>query len=182
MGEDAPVVIAPGTFGNRRALTVSPRHRMLVTGWEVEMHLATEEAFVPARLMLDGTRMRQVPRAEVEYFHILLDRHEVIFAEGAASESFHPGAEGWKTLSEAAKAQIIDRFPALADGFESYGPTARPVLTGTEAALLRALRGIALPARVAPAPSAPVIRLLDRFTALTLVAWRPPVMPEDRAA
>ena len=196
LGADAPVVIAPGAFGNRRELTVSPRHRMLVTGWEVEMHLGVDEAFVPARLMIDGHRVRQVPRAQVEYFHILLDRHEVIFAEGAASESFHPGAEGWKTLSDGARGEILDRFPALEDGFAAYGPTARPVLTGTEAGLLRALRGIAVAVPVdtpaeatvgAPALSATVIRLLDRFAAMTDAAapilpdaeWSP---PSDRAA
>ena len=88
------MVIAPGTFGNRRELTVSPRHRMLVTGWQVETHLGLDEVFVPARLLVDGRQVRQVPQARVEYFHILLDQHQVIFAEGAPSESFHPGAEG----------------------------------------------------------------------------------------
>jgi Ca2+-binding RTX toxin-like protein len=164
LGGDAPVVIAPGTFGNRRTLTVSPRHRMLVTGWEVESHLGLDAVFVPARLLIDGRRVRQIPQAQVEYFHILLDQHHVIFAEGAASESFHPGAEGWKTLSDAARIEILDRFPVLKVGFGTYGPTACAVATGTEAALLRALRGTLTPT---PALSATVIRLLDRFAAST---------------
>ena len=35
---------------------------------------------------------------EVEYFHLVFDDHQIVFANGAPSESFYPGEEGLKAL------------------------------------------------------------------------------------
>ena len=64
---------------------------------------------------------------EVEYFHMLFDTHEIVYAEGAPSESFHPGAEGWKAL-DSRHAMKSELFPQLAKEFDSYGPSARASL------------------------------------------------------
>ncbi len=53
---------------------------------------------------------------EVEYFHMLLDTHEIIYAEGAPSESFHLGEQGWKALDQATRNEILTLFPELAGG------------------------------------------------------------------
>jgi hypothetical protein len=176
MGKLAPVVIAPGTFGNRREITVSPQHRMLLQGFETELHFGTDGVLAPALALVDGVRVRRVPMLFAQYFHILLDRHEVIYAEGAPTESFLPGAEGWKCLGPKAREGILRAAPALADGnFAAYGPAARRVLTVSETQFLMSLRAArdgkaAAPATEAPPPPVPaptakpakkVIRLSD---------------------
>ncbi|MBC2835027.1 type I secretion protein, partial [Gemmobacter straminiformis] len=66
------------------------------------------------------------------------DTHEIVYAEGAPSESFHPGQQGWGALAEEAKDEILTLFPMLADAnFQAYGPAARRSLTAREAKLAR---------------------------------------------
>jgi hypothetical protein len=50
---------------------------------------------------------------EVEYFHILFDRHEIIFAEGAPTESLYTGPEALKSLPQESLDEIYTLFPAL---------------------------------------------------------------------
>jgi hypothetical protein len=59
------------------------------------MAAAFEDVFVESSL------------SEVTYFHLVFDRHEVIFAEGAATESFHPGEEGVLNLSSEARTELF---------------------------------------------------------------------------
>jgi len=39
-------------------------------------------------------------RRRISYVHLMFDRHEVIFAEGAPTESFYPGAYTLRNLAE----------------------------------------------------------------------------------
>ena len=57
---------------------------------------------------------------EVEYFHLLFDHHEVIFAEGAPTESFYTGPEALKAISAEAMEEILAILPEL--NLLSYAP------------------------------------------------------------
>ena len=128
-GAFAPVRIKAGAFGNRRDLLVSPQHRMLVRDWRVELNTGHPEALCPAKHLLGGPYATLQTGGNVTYFHLLFDRHELIWAEGSLSESFHPGTLSWTTLTAAARAEILALFPQIADhGPASYGPSARPSL------------------------------------------------------
>ncbi len=102
-----PVEFAAGSVGNQRALRVSPQQRMLIDDWRAEVYFGEDRVLVAAQALVDdrGARM-VVPEAGVEYVTLLCDRHEVLLAEGALSESFHPGEAGLSALSTAERAGV----------------------------------------------------------------------------
>jgi len=57
---------------------------------------------------------------EVEYFHLLFEKHEVIFAEGAPTESFFTGPEALASMSQEAKEEILTILPQINNS--SYSP------------------------------------------------------------
>ena len=85
-------------------------------------------------LVNDRTIRREIGNT-VEYFHMLFDVHEIVYAEGSPSESFHPGQQGWGALAEEARAEILDLFPMLEEDFSAYGPSVRRSLKASEAKL-----------------------------------------------
>jgi len=131
-GALAPVVIAAGVLGNLRPLRVSPHHRMAVTGWRAELLTGEAEVLAQARHLVDGMRVRVEQVAEVEYFHLLFDRHEIVFAEGAPTESYHPFSTDAADLSAATLAELRVVFP----GLDALRVPARPCASAAEAALL----------------------------------------------
>ncbi len=140
-----PIHIAAGSLGDNlpeRDLTVSPQHRMLVDGPDVELYFGFEEALVPAGslTMLDGVT-QITPDHGVDYIHLLFDRHQLLYCEGARTESFHPFALS-KTDpdSDAVAEELFTLFPDLRDNPESYGGTARPSLRMQEAKLLLSMK------------------------------------------
>lgn len=133
-GSGAPILIKAGALGNARDLRVSPHHRMLLGGWQTEMLFGDPEVLVAAKHLVNDQTILRLEGGTVEYFHMLFDTHEIVFAEGAPSESFHPGQIGWRGLSDAARAEILALFPELQQGqFEAYGSSARRTLLAKEA-------------------------------------------------
>jgi len=133
----APILIRKGALGNDRDLRVSPQHRMLLQGWQAELLFGEHEVLATAKSLVNDHSIIRVEGGEVEYFHLLFDIHEIIYAEGAPSESFQPGEQGWKALDEPTRNEILELFPELSDGdFSSYGASARFSLKHKEGQLL----------------------------------------------
>ncbi|QHQ34830.1 Hint domain-containing protein [Algicella marina] len=131
-----PVRIAAGALGDNAETRVSPQHRMLVSGWRAEALFGEPEMLATARSLInDSSIMVDGEIAEVEYFHILFDKHEIISADGAWSESFHPAALGLGTASEATRDEVLVLFPEL-ENAESHPKAARPTLTDNDVAVL----------------------------------------------
>ncbi len=129
-----PVRIAAGALGKglpRRDLRVSRQHRMLVSSTIAQRMLGCDEVLLPAvRLLgLPGIAVED-GLSPVVYHHILLERHEVIFAEGAPTESLHIGAEALRLLGVEAMLEIARLFPELLG--DGPGQTARPVPGGRQ--------------------------------------------------
>jgi hypothetical protein len=140
-GALAPILIKAGALGNTRDLKVSPQHRMLLGGWQAEMLFGDDEVLVAAKHLVNDKTILRVEGGEVEYFHMLFDTHEIVFASGAPSESFHPGEIGWGALAQEARDEIIALFPDLEQNqFQGYGTAARRTLKAFEAQLVRGLQ------------------------------------------
>lgn len=139
-GNHAPIRIAAGTMGARADVYVSPQHRLLLEGPEAELFYGEAEVFTPAKSLLNGEDIAWAPCRNVEYFHVMLPEHHVIFAAGLASESFYPGDQARRGLSDKS---LREKFPQLWCEPEEYGPTARRTLRSFETApLVRSSKGM----------------------------------------
>lgn len=134
-----PVTIAAGAFGPmqpEREMAVSRQHRILLTGWHCELHFAEPEILVPAHKLVNGDTVRLQPEGDITYVHFLCDRHQIVFAEGLAAESFYPSCHSMQGVEAEARAELLLIFPELADIASRPVELARPVVEGKEACLL----------------------------------------------
>ncbi|OUD08734.1 hypothetical protein BVC71_12460 [Marivivens niveibacter] len=135
----APIRIRPGVVtGQERDLLVSPQHRMLFQGYRSELLFGDSEVLISAKHLIDDKLVTREEGGTVTYVHMLFDQHEIVFAEGAASESFHPGDIGLSAITDEARDELFQIFPDLRSMPGSYGDTARRCLKKHEALLLNA--------------------------------------------
>jgi Ca2+-binding RTX toxin-like protein len=129
-----PIHFRTGAIGNTRPLRLSPQHAVLMEdagGRNVLVrarHLA-EAGFGGARVAHGVSR--------VCYHHILLERHGILCAAGAATESFYPGPHAMSMLDWPARialtaAIIAESGTKSLDHAETitgiYGPRAFPMV------------------------------------------------------
>ncbi|PRY75441.1 Hint domain-containing protein [Yoonia maritima] len=136
VGKFAPIVISEGVVGNTRELVLSPQHRVMMQGWQAELLFGEAEVLVAAKQLVNDKTIVRREGGEVTYYHILFDRHEVVYADDAPCESFHPGHVGINGMDEAQSAEIFALFPELEDDVLAFGPTARLAAKASEGALL----------------------------------------------
>lgn len=135
-GNFAPIRFSKGALGNDTPLLVSPQHRMLLSGWRAELYFGQSEVLASAKSLINGDTIVRETGGEVEYFHIMFDQHELVYAAGIETESFHPGQMAWPNLAEAAREEILNLFPELRqNGVNAYGDPVRPVIKPHEAQL-----------------------------------------------
>ena len=138
-GKNAPVLIEPGgLLAVQRPLLVSPQHRVLVEGYRPQLIWGADEVLVAATHLVDGLRVRSAPCTAVTYIHMVFDRHQVVYAEGAPVESLHLGDEGLGALGAAGRSDLFSACPDLRANPAEFGPTARICARGFEARLLAA--------------------------------------------
>jgi autotransporter passenger strand-loop-strand repeat protein len=115
-----PIIIRRGALDGTlpyRDLHVSPLHAMYIDG-----------LLIPAAALVNGISIVQASRVdEVAYFHIELPTHDVIYAEGAESESFvdddsrgmfHNAAEYAALYPGAVRGDARYCAPLMTDGVE----------------------------------------------------------------
>jgi hypothetical protein len=119
-------------------LLVSPQHRMLVTGATAQALFNTPEVLVAAEnLINDQSITVDHTVREVTYIHLLLGQHNVIWANGLETESFHPANAALDTIEVTQRDGLLRILPDLADNPHAYGDYARRNLSASEAAILR---------------------------------------------
>ncbi len=136
-----PVRIRTGALGRDRPegdLIVSPEHRVLVRGRAAEILFHTPEVLVAARdLINDSTILTDYILPEVTYVHLMLGRHQIVWANGLETESFHPAGTSLDSVDPDQRASLLERFPEIAANPHAYGDFARRNLTTSEAAILQ---------------------------------------------
>jgi hypothetical protein len=136
-----PIRFKAGALGIGRPdedLLVSPQHRMLLKGPAAQALFNTPEVLVAAEdLLNDQTVIVDHTLREVTYVHILLQRHNVIWANGLESESFHPSNTALDTVDPAQLGALLQLLPGADANPHSYGDYARRNLSSSEAAILR---------------------------------------------
>ena len=113
-GAFAPVVIPAGTMGNAGDLIVSQHHRMFLYRRRRQPGLATAELLVQARHLVDGETIVLREGGFVDYFSLVFDRHEIIYAEGIPAESLMVNETTIRRLPPELADEVKRRFPGLA--------------------------------------------------------------------
>lgn len=135
-----PIRIRAGAFGIGEPddeILVSPEHRMLVKGVVARALFNTPEVLVAARDLINGTSVVLDTKVkEVTYVHLLLPQHEVLFANGIETESFHPANTALSTIGDEDRARLLHQIPGVAEDPNVYGGFARRNLSSSEAAIL----------------------------------------------
>jgi hypothetical protein len=131
MGKLAPVRLARGSLGPnipQRDMYVSRQHRIMLRSKIAGRMSGSDEVFVPAIKLtqLDGIDEASAP-VMVTYFHLLTERHEVIYVEGALSETLLPGPQARAAFSPEALEELETLFPGYTT--KEFSP-ARPVFRG----------------------------------------------------
>ena len=120
-----PIEVSIDPNGSNEPVTVSPQHGVLVNINGVQKlarakHLAALDG--PIAEVRNDTY-------EVEYYHLLLPAHQILFANGNPCESFYPGEQGIQMLTNNDRETVFKLLPALNAHpvFIAYGPTVRPL-------------------------------------------------------
>lgn len=87
VGDFAPVVIRKGVLHNENDLVMSPDHRIFIYQRQDNLGAGRAEVMVKVRHLINGVTVWQQDGGFVEYFQLLFDDHQIIFAEGIAAES-----------------------------------------------------------------------------------------------
>ncbi|MCL3880830.1 Hint domain-containing protein [Marivita sp. GX14005] len=135
-----PIRIRAGLFGIDAPdadLLVSPEHRMLVKGPVARDLFNAPEVLVAARDLIDHERVCvDLLVKEVTYIHMLMPKHEILFANGVETESFHPANAALSTLDAVDRARLSQLIPEVETCPHGYGDFARRNLSSSEAAIL----------------------------------------------
>jgi hypothetical protein len=121
-----PVRVRAGAFGPGRPardLILSPDHALFLDG-----------VLVPVRCLVDGDAIAQLAAERVTYWHVELDRHDILLAEGLPAESFLDTGQR-AAFAGGAVADLHPDFAARAWDADACAPL---VLAGPHLARIRA--------------------------------------------
>ena len=86
-GDFAPVRIRAGALHNVNDLLVSPDHRLFIYQRSDALGAGRSEVLVRARHLVNGDTVVREDGGFVDYYQLLFDDHQIIYAEGIAVET-----------------------------------------------------------------------------------------------
>ena len=87
IGDFAPFCIKAGTLNNDNDLVVSPDHRLFIYQCSDKLGVGRSELLVKVRYLLNDNTVFIQAGGYVDYFLLLFDSHQIIYAGGIAAES-----------------------------------------------------------------------------------------------
>jgi len=118
-------------------LLVSPEHRMVLRGDAARALFNTPEVLVAAKDLVNGhSIVRDRAIREVTYVHLLLERHQIVWANGIETESFHPANTALSLVPDDQRDALFACLPDLQHDPHTYGNYARRNLSKAETAVL----------------------------------------------
>jgi hypothetical protein len=87
VGDFAPICIKAGTLNNYNDLVVNPDHRLFIYQRSDQLGAGRAELLIKARHLLNDDSVARQEGGFVDYFQLLFDNHQIIYAEGIAAES-----------------------------------------------------------------------------------------------
>ncbi|MFT5868138.1 MAG: Ca2+-binding RTX toxin-like protein [Paracoccaceae bacterium] len=135
-----PILIKAGSLGENqpeRDVMVSPQHRMLVSNVQTSLYFDEHEVLVAAKYLVNHAGVQWIDTLRATYIHFLFDKHEIVLANGAWTESFQPADYSLDGLGNSQRIEIYELFPELqkTESRDSY-QAARRALNRHEALLL----------------------------------------------
>lgn len=139
----APIRFAADILGPglpRRDLCLSPRHCVLWDSGRCELLFGCDQVLVAASDLALG---KAVPpdqlRFGITYIHLILERHQIIYAEGLATESFLLGPSVYHGAPPPVRRALSDLFPSPRSHMPAqWQQSARRVIRKWEARMLAA--------------------------------------------
>ena len=135
-GEFAPVVITAGTLGNEGDLMLGQHHRVFLYQRQRLPGLLTAELLVQARHLVDDDRVYIRTGGWTDYFSLVFDAHEIIYAEGVPSESLLVTEAVVNRLPAEVAEEVKSRFPGLTQSQHFGTEAGRQALEGIAPARL----------------------------------------------
>lgn len=112
-----PVLLKQGSLGDglpERDMLVSPNHRMLVNSDRVALYFKDKEVLVSAKHLVNPSEgVQSVNSMGTTYIHFMFNKHEVVLANGAWTESFQPSDYALRAVGNAQRNEIFELFPEL---------------------------------------------------------------------
>lgn len=114
--------LRPVYLPGEEPLMVSRHHRLLISGPIAKRMFGEEEVLVPAKDLTGyGGCALDLQTRDVRYYHILLDAHHIINANGTAVESLYLGREGLNAMTPPARNELELIFPDIANA-DKFAP------------------------------------------------------------
>ncbi|MEO9573897.1 MAG: Hint domain-containing protein [Tateyamaria sp.] len=118
VGDFAPICIRAGALNNDRDLIVSPDHRLFIYQRKDRLGAGRSELLVKARHLVNGESVIVQDGGFVDYFELLFDSHQIIYAEGIAAESMLINTRTKSSVSDEVSAQLSTQSSAGLSGLD----------------------------------------------------------------
>lgn len=86
-GPFAPILIRKGAMHNENDLILSPDHRLFIYQRSDKLGAGRAELLIKAQHLVNGDTIVRSEGGFVDYYQLLFDQHQIIYAEGIAAES-----------------------------------------------------------------------------------------------
>jgi len=115
VGDFAPVLIRKGALNNENDLIVSPDHRLFIYQRDDAIGAGRSEVLVKVRHLINGSTVVRLEGGFVDYFQLLFDSHQIIYAEGIAAESLLVDPRTRAALPDEVDAALAKALPGHED-------------------------------------------------------------------